>query len=89
MVLVSLGFHKRKNLSENFPQLWSYTLKNFRQPCPRPKKLKEYPSGRLPNYLSARRTHVTQPALCPTPHKRFLPPWESHNLRAHCQQGRT
>jgi hypothetical protein len=37
-MLVNSGFHKRKNLSENCPQVRHASEKKFHQPCPRPKK---------------------------------------------------
>jgi len=42
MVLVNSDYHTRKYFSENYLQFGLDALKNVLQPCPRPKRLKEY-----------------------------------------------
>jgi hypothetical protein len=49
MVLVSSGFHKQKNFSENIRNLGLRPQK-FCQPCPRPKNFKAYWLEGAPNY---------------------------------------
>jgi hypothetical protein len=49
MVLVNSGLHKRKNFSENYPQLGMLRNK-CRQPYAIPKKFKEYRSEGTSNY---------------------------------------
>jgi hypothetical protein len=51
MVLVNSGFHTHtQKFLRKLSTIWARTLKDIRQPSPRPKKFKEYKFERAPNY---------------------------------------
>jgi hypothetical protein len=64
ILLVNRVFHLRKTFFfRKLSTIWARALKNFRQPCPRPKKSQEYRFEGAPNYLLARQSHMSRADL--------------------------
>jgi hypothetical protein len=93
MILVNSGFLRAKQFLRKLSAIWTSALKNLRQPCPRPKNLKNIsfrvcqiislpgaPTSLGPDLTAALQTPVTLPPDIAPSHPQYLQPQQEYSL---------